>query len=141
MEITYKELKEFTKEQLSELFLSVGWKSGKYPTRLEAAMRNSSVVISAWDSSELVGLIRSLDDGATTAFIHYLLVKPAYQKYHIGGTLLTKMLEHYRDYLYIKIMPSDKKTIPFYRKYGFAIYDNYCAMEIDRMDDSSDELP
>ena len=141
MEIMYKDTKEFTEKQLEELFLSVNWKSGKYPKRLAAAMKNSSVVISAWYCDELVGLIRSLDDGATTAFIHYLLVKPDYQNYHIGGTLLSKLLEHYENYLYIKIMPSDKNTIPFYKKFGFNLYDNYCAMEIDRLETSSDELP
>ena len=141
MEITYKDTKEFTENQLRELFVSVNWKSGEYPKRLVAAMKNSSIVISAWNGDELIGLIRSLDDGATTAFIHYLLVKPSYQRFHIGSALLSKLLKHYEKYLYVKIMPSDKKTIPFYQKFGFEMYDNYSAMEIDRMDTSLDELP
>ena len=30
--------------------------------------------------------------------------------------------------LYVKVMPSDPKTIPFYERYGFQQYDNYSAM-------------
>jgi len=42
-------------------------------------MHNSTRVISAWDGDKLVGLVRALDDGETVAFLHYLLVDPAYQ--------------------------------------------------------------
>lgn len=133
MKITYKDCKTFTPAQLETLFCSVKWESGKYPERLAQAMRGSSRVLSAWDGELLVGLIRSLDDGCTAAFIHYLLVHPDYQKYHIGGTLLCKLLEGCQDYLYIKIMPSGKALVPFYEKYGFRVYDNYCAMQIERL--------
>ena len=133
MQIIYKDQKEFTPGQLEALFCSVGWASGKYPERLAQAMRGSSRVLSAWDGERLVGLIRSLDDGCTAAFIHYLLVHPDYQSFHIGGTLLSRLLEEYQDYLYIKIMPSDKNVIPFYEKYGFRIFGNYCAMQIERL--------
>ena len=133
MEIEYKESKEFMAEQLRELFCPVGWKSGSYAERLVTAMRNSSHVITAWYGDNLIGLVRSLDDGEAVAFIHYLLVRPEYQKHHIGGSLLTKLLAYYESYLYVKMMPSDKALIPFYGKYGFRIYDNYTAMEIDRL--------
>lgn len=109
------------------------WKSGSYAERLVTAMRNSSHVITAWYGDNLIGLVRSLDDGEAVAFIHYLLVRPEYQKHHIGGSLLTKLLAYYESYLYVKMMPSDKALIPFYEKYGFRIYDNYTAMEIDRL--------
>ena len=133
MDIKFKETKEFTKQQLEQLFLSVNWSSGKYPERLVRAMKNSSNVISAWDDDKLVGLIRSLDDGETVAFIHYLLVNPSYQNYHIGKELMERLLDKYKDILYIKIMPSDPKTIPFYEKFGFKQYDNYSALEIMRL--------
>lgn len=133
MEIQYKEEKEFTPGELEELFLSVGWESGNYPERLARAMKQSSLVISAWDHDRLVGLVRSLDDGETVAFIHYLLVNPAYQKLHIGAELMKRLLRHYEDLLYVKVMPSDPATIPFYEKFGFVRYDNYSALEIKRL--------
>ena len=129
MSIIYKEINEIPVDQIEELILSVAWESGKYPERIEKALRNSSLVISAWDGDKLVGLVRSLDDGELCAFIHYLLDRPDYQGYHIGAELMNRLMSHYTEYLYVKIMPSDPKTIPFYQKFGFEIYDNYSAME------------
>ena len=128
MKIEYKQTKEFTAAQLQNLFLSVNWESGKYPDKLVRAMLNSTRVISAWDGNKLVGLVRALDDGETVAFLHYLLVNPAYQGYHIGDNLMKQIMSIYDTLLYVKIMPSDPKTIPFYERYGFRQYDNYSAM-------------
>ena len=128
MEIEYRQTKEFTAVELERLFLSVNWESGKYPEKLVLAMHNSTRVISAWDGNKLVGLVRALDDGATIAFLHYLLVDPAYQGHHIGDELMKRIMAFYEDLLYVKIMPSDPETIPFYERYGFQQYDNYSAM-------------
>lgn len=128
MTIEYKQTKEFTTAQLQNLFLSVNWESGNYPDKLVRAMRNSTRVISAWDGDKLVGLVRALDDGETVAFLHYLLVDPAYQGYHIGDNLMKQIMSLYENLLYVKIIPSDPKTIPFYERYGFKQYDNYSAM-------------
>ena len=128
LEIEYRQTKEFTAVELKRLFLSVNWESGKYPEKLVRAMHNSTKVISAWDGNKLVGLVRALDDGETIAYLHYLLVDPAYQGHHIGDELMKRIMVFYEDLLYVKIMPSDPKTIPFYERYGFRLYDNYSAM-------------
>ena len=91
-------------------------------------MRNSTHVVSAWDGNKLVGLVRALDDGETVAFLHYLLVDPAYQGQHIGDELMKRVMAFFENHLYVKIMPSDSKTISFYERYGFQQYDNYSAM-------------
>lgn len=128
MEIEYRNTKEFTEQELQRLFLSVKWESGNYPGKLVRAMLNSTHVISAWDGNKLVGLIRALSDGETVAFLHYLLVDPAYQGHHIGDELMKRVLRYFENFLYVKIMPSDPKTLPFYARYGFRQYDNYSAM-------------
>lgn len=128
MNIEYKESKDFTIPELQRLFLSVKWESGNYPEKLVRAMHNSTHVISAWDGDKLVGLVRALDDGETVAFLHYLLVDPAYQGQHIGDELMKRIMKCFANLLYVKIMPSDPKTIPFYERYGFQQYDNYAAM-------------
>lgn len=130
MAIEYKETKEFEPKDLERLFLSVNWESGKHPDKLSRAFINSSHVVSAWDKDRLVGLVRALDDGETIAFIHYLLVDPDYQGQHIGDELMNRLLRHFKDHLYIKVMPSDPKTMPFYERFGFKVYDNYSAMVI-----------
>lgn len=128
MNIEYRDTKDFTAAELERLFLSVQWESGGYPERLVRAMKNSTHVVSAWDGDKLVGLVRALDDGETVAFLHYLLVDPAYQGLHIGDGLMKRMMSCLDGLLYAKIMPSNPKTIPFYERYGFRQYDNYSAM-------------
>lgn len=128
MKIEYKYTKEFSVTELQRLFLSVNWESGNYPEKLVRAMQNSSHVVSAWDGNKLVGLVRALDDGETVAFLHYLLVDPTYQSQHIGDELMKRIMSFYQNLLYVKVIPSDPKTIPFYKRYGFQQYDNYSAM-------------
>jgi len=118
MTITYKEIKEFEKEELRELFLSVGWSSGAYPDKLKIAMNNSSTVISAWDGDQLIGLINALDNGVMTAYIHYLLIHPDYHSQGIGKALVARMKAKYEGYLRVVLIAYDKE-IPFYEQQGF----------------------
>ena len=97
MEIRYTEEKCFTKEQVQELFLSVNWISGQYPSRLYKALLNSSTVITAWDGEKLVGLARVLDDSEMTAYMHYVLINPKYQGYHIAHTMIEMVKEKYKN--------------------------------------------
>ena len=133
MNIEYREQKEYTEAEIERLFLSVGWESGKFPSEIVKGLKNSTTVISAWDGSRLVGLIRGLDDGYTIGFIHYVLVDPEYQGQHIGNELMRRLMDKYRYLLHVKVMPSDPKTLNFYRRFGFEVFDNYTAMEINHM--------
>ena len=116
--ITYKDIHDFSEEDLKQLFLSVEWSSGHYPDKLVLAMRNYETVYSAWDGDRLVGMICVMDDGIMTAYIHYLLVDPEYQGQHIGQHLIEMTKEHYKDYLRIVLVAYNKK-LDFYRSMGF----------------------
>ncbi|MBQ4275713.1 MAG: N-acetyltransferase, partial [Lachnospiraceae bacterium] len=63
MDIEYKDINDFSKEELEELFLSVDWSSGHFPEKLVVAMKNFKTVFSAWDGKKLVGMICVMDDG------------------------------------------------------------------------------
>lgn len=128
--IKYTEEKKFTQEEVQKLFLSVGWTSGNYPKRLYKALMNSSTVLTAWDEEELVGLIRVLDDTEMLAQIHYVLVRPDHQGKGIAGAMLEYIKEKYKDFMYIEVMPEDKKNVPFYEKHGFTIMKNGAAIQI-----------
>ena len=117
-EITYKEIHEFTKEDLQDLFLSVEWSSGHFPDKLQIAMRNFETVISAWDGDKLVGMICAMDDGIMTAYVHYLLVRPDYQDKGIGRKLVSRVKEIYEDYLRIVVVGYDDE-VNFYENCGF----------------------
>ena len=130
MSITYTEEKKFTQDEVQNLFLSVGWISGQYPTRLYKALMHSSTVITAWDNERLVGLVRLLDDSELTAYMHYVLVDPAYHGQGIAGTMIEMVKEKYKNYLYIEIMPEESKNAAFYEKHGFTLMQDGVAMQL-----------
>ena len=119
MPIAYRETKEFTPAQLQDLFLSVGWNSGNHPERLQAAMRNSGRVESAWDGETLIGLMTGISDGVMTAYFHYLLVRPEYQGNGIGKELMHRMLERYSECT-TKVLIAYDYQLGFYERCGFS---------------------
>lgn len=128
--LIYTEEKKFTKEPVEQLFLAVNWVSGKYPERLYKALMNSSTVLTVWDDEKLVGLTRVLDDTEMLAQIHYVLVHPDYQGRGIAGSMIERIKEKYRNFLYIEGMPEDKANVPFYVKHGFSVMENGSAIQI-----------
>lgn len=130
MQITYTMEKRFTQQQIQELFLSVGWVSGQYPSRLYKALMHSSTVLTAWDRERLVGLARVIDDSELVAYMHYVLVNPAYQGQGIAGAMVERIKEKYKDYLYLEIMPEESKNAAFYEKHGFHVMPDGVAMQI-----------
>jgi Acetyltransferases len=127
--IQYKTTKEFSEEELKDLFLSVDWSSGNYPDKLVIAMRNSSSVFTAWDGDKLVGLANVLDDGIMTAYVHYLLIMPEYQYIGIGKKLVKMISESYKDYLRIVLIAYDE-GIEFYKHCGFEVGEEKTPMFI-----------
>ncbi|MBP3871690.1 MAG: GNAT family N-acetyltransferase [Faecalicoccus sp.] len=118
MTIEYKDIHDFTKDELERLFLSVEWSSGHYPDKLVIAMKNFDTVYSAWDKDTLVGMICAMDDGIMNAYLHYLLVDPAYHGKTIGRTLIEMMKEKYKDYLRIIVIGYNEE-LSFYENCGF----------------------
>lgn len=130
MNIQYTTEKKFTKKEVQDLFLSIGWISGQYPSRLYKALMNSSTVITAWNENKLVGLVRVLDDTEMVAFMHYVLVHPEYQGHGIAATMIEMVKDKYKDYLYIEIMPEESKNAAFYKRFGFKVMEDGVAMQL-----------
>ena len=130
MQITYTDEKKFTVDEVQALFRSVHWVSGEYPTRLHKALMHSSTVITAWDGDRLIGLVRALDDSEMVAYMHYVLVHPDYHGMGIGGHMVEMIKEKYKGYLYIEIMPEERKNAAFYEKHGFKIMEDGVAMQL-----------
>lgn len=128
--ITYSAEKNFTEEQLAELFNSVDWLSGKYPGKLKKALDNCETVFTAWDGTKLVGLINAIDDGVLTAYVHYLCVNPAYQGTGIGKELLRQVKDKYRDYLYLLLVAENEPLIQYYTRHDFKCYNGRYVMMI-----------
>ena len=116
--IEYKTVKDFTKEELQRLFLSVEWSSGHFPEKLVLAMKGFSTVCSAYDGDKLVGMACAMDDGVMNAYLHYLLVDPAYQGQGVGRQLVGMIKQKYKDYLRIAVIGYDAE-LSFYENCGF----------------------
>lgn len=127
--IVITEEKRFTQAEVERLFLSVGWVSGQYPARLYKALIHSSTVVTAWDGDRLVGLVRVLDDGELVAYMHYVLVDPAYQGQGIASAMIERVKTKYQNYLYLEIMPEESKNAPFYERLGFTRMPDGVAMQ------------
>lgn len=129
MKIKYSDTNTFSQEQLQDLFLSVEWSSGHYPDKLVVAMKNFKTVFSAWDGEKLVGMICAMDDGIMNAYVHYLLVNPAYHGMTIGRTLVEMIKQKYCEYLRIAVI-SYNDELHFYGKCGFEKADDASPMFI-----------
>ena len=118
MEITYSSEHCPNDSELKELFSTVEWQVSRHIDRLSAAMYKYDNLITAWDGARLVGLVCSLDDGAVTAYINYLIVHPDYQRMGIGKELMRRILNEYRDFMRVELI-ADAGATEFYDKLDF----------------------
>ena len=125
-----KRTKDFTEENLQGLFFSVNWKSAANPQKLVNAFKKSTNVISAWENDQLIGIIRSMDDGYWSANIDCLVVHKDFQGKGIASKLITELLDDLKNIEYINVCPDDKTMDSFYLKFGFNIVDGYYLQKV-----------
>lgn len=118
--IEYKYNTEINKNQLVDLFKSVGWKTAEYPNRLYKAIKNSEYVMSVWKGNDLIGLISAISDGAINVFITYLLVKPEYQREGLGKVMMDDFCRKFDGYGR-RILSTELDKEKYYNKFGFNI--------------------
>ncbi len=128
--IQYKENDRVEKEDLKQLYSSVGWIA--YTNNLEVldqAVNNSLAVITAWDNEKLVGLIRVVGDNYTIIYIQDILVHPDYQNKQIGTQLMNQMLQKYKTLRQKTLLTEDAPDVRhFYEKFGFSSCDKGSAV-------------
>jgi len=122
--IHYANQVAFSIDSLLNLYNSVGWSAyTNDPEKLQRAVANSSLVMSAWQDEELVGLIRCVSDGETIAYIQDILVMPGYQGQGIGDELMRQMLVSLKGIRQIVLMTDDgevnQRLHNWYREQGF----------------------
>lgn len=124
-----KDTKDFSKQELFELFSSVGWVSAKRADKIVIAMKNSYIVKSVWEDGKLVALARVLGDGVWQATIDCVLVDKNFQKQGIGSKLIEEIKKECQDILYLNVIPDEKKNVEFYVKNGFNIIETGTLMQ------------
>ncbi len=93
-EVILSEVDEPGREELLELYGSVGWTAytGE-PDTLVRAVRGSLRVVTARFHGKLVGLARIVGDGATIAYLQDVLVDPSHRREGLGRRLVETVLQ------------------------------------------------
>ena len=133
--MTIKEYDHFQLDEIVNLYESVGWTS--YLERVDTlreAYANSLCVLGAYDSENLVGILRAVGDGRTIVFIQDILVLPEYQRQGIGSKLLQAVMERYQDVYQMELLTDNtEKTKAFYRSAGFTASDDLGCLAFIKM--------
>ncbi len=119
--ITYKTgLENMDWEQLVELYyeldLVIGLGRKRNIDRIKTAFHNSYKVVTAWDSSKLVGAGRMISDGYCYGWIHDVGVLKEYQKQDIGKGVMNELMNEKEPILFG--LTSSFEAVGFYTKLG-----------------------
>ena len=80
-------------DELLALYGSVGWTAyTKDPESLLEAIRRSTLVVTARDDGELVGIARCLTDSVSVWYLQDIIVHPDHQRTGIGTALFRECL-------------------------------------------------
>ena len=123
MSIIYNDTqKDLPCEQIQKLFVSAGWSDGSHTSFMNKPFINSTLVISAWDGENLVGVARVLSDTLTRSVIYDLVVLPEFQGRGIGRELVRRCIGHFPDSEWL--VQTEEPISAYYEKIGFKVYDN-----------------
>ncbi|MEM1328605.1 MAG: GNAT family N-acetyltransferase [Bacteroidota bacterium] len=118
MTILYSERRDLELKNILYLYEANNWESAKRPQELQAALRNSRHVVTAWDGGSLVGLGNAISDGHLVVYYPHLLVHPDYHGKGIGKELLSRLQRYYQGF-HMQILVANPGAINFYASQGF----------------------
>lgn len=98
--------------ELLTLYEAVGWTAyTRDPERLAAAIAGSHQVMTARDDTgRLVGLVRTISDGASICYLQDILVHPDVQRAGVGRSLIAAVLEQSADLRQFVLLTDDDQT-------------------------------
>ena len=116
-----REYKIFNEAEILRLYRSVGWTAyTDQPEVLRKGFESSMLTLAAYESNQLLGIIRAVGDGHTIVFVQDILVFPEHQRNGIGTALLKAILDRYNYVRQIELATDNTpKTISFYKSMGF----------------------
>lgn len=116
-----------SRAELLHLYGAVGWSAyTRDPDRLAAAVAGSHLVLCARDpSGTLVGLARTVSDGAVICYLQDVLVDPAWQRRGVGRRLIDAALERHRNVRqFVLLTDDDEAQRALYRAAGLVRSDD-----------------
>ena len=118
------------KEQIMALYEDVGWTS--YIDEAELLMKaieNSLNVWTLWEGQKLIGLARTIGDGATICYLQDILIIKSYQGRGLGSELLKEILKANEEIPQFVLLTDDtEKTRRFYKKAGLGEVIDYSCL-------------
>lgn len=119
--IHYKVNNSISVETLTELYKSVKWTGyTDHPEKMKRLLEGSYYYISAWKEESLVGLIRSVGDGASILYFQDILVHPDFQRQGIGKQLMERLISDNSNIRQMVLITDDTEdTKAFYQHVGF----------------------
>lgn len=91
--------------------------------RIQRIFAGSNLVISAWIEGKLVGVSRSITDGAWSCYLADLAVHPDHQRHGVGRQLVEKTREAVGDETMVLLL-SVPDAMEYYPKIGMEKLDN-----------------
>lgn len=118
------------KEQIIALYDDAGWTAyTDEPDHLMKAIENSLKVWTLWDGEKLIGLARTIGDGATICYLQDILILKAYQGRGLGTNLLKEILkENEKIRQFVLLTDDTEKTKGFYKKLGLSEVSDYSCL-------------
>lgn len=84
-------------EKVARLYQEAGWIDAQFPLEtLSTMLARSWRICTAWNGQELVGLMRSLSDGVSDAYLLDLIVHEPYRKQGIGREIVNRLAQSLR---------------------------------------------
>ena len=108
-----------TASQLVRLFHQAPWAKDRSPEETQAMLRQTDLVLCAWDAEQLVGFGRVLTDFMYRATIWDVIVDRAYHKQGIGTEIVRRILHHPR-LQQVELFWLCTRRPGFYERLGFS---------------------
>ena len=116
--IHYRDTREFSIEDVIELYRTNNWSSAEKPELLNLALRHCHSLITAWAEDRIVGLGNAISDGHLVVYYPHLLVHPDFRRRGIGSEIMRRLIARYRGF-HQHMITADCRALEFYRKCGF----------------------
>ena len=117
-----REYREYDEAEILRLYASAGWTAyTDRPDALRWGFKNSLLTLAAYEGNELLGIVRTVGDGATIVFIQDILVFPGHRGKGVGSALLGAVLDRFKDVRQIELTTDDTPgNAAFYRSMGLS---------------------
>lgn len=122
-EVIYREDLDFDVQQAIDLCATVEWAAGRNIDDMREALRNSTLVITAWENRQLIGMARVVSDGAYYGTIWDVIVSPTCRGRGIGREIMQRIMRHPRvkRFEFLALFAAAGKE-GFYERLGFHVH-------------------